>query len=335
MNHIFEIVDNSIISKVFSCANDFLQKQNLFILNEQIRVFKNNITSTVLVEGVITICNFIVIFGALYFVFQSPDLSKELKGTLVLQSFSIMPRLFHLAFAVPAHINIYQSVCAALSVLNTKSESNALLELNSSNINSIVVSKLSFKYNDKVIFNNFNCKFNKGIYLIDSYSGRGKSTFLKILMGLIQDKVSGSIMINDQEVKNYNIIDYFAYCPQFCGIFHATVKDNITFLNDVDSKKLYDIAHKLCISDLLEKDTGINGSFLSGGEIQRINLARMLYSYKEGQVILLDEPFEGLNQELVQKVVQIIRSFTNNIVIINDHSGIINKVIESLNVIKI
>lgn len=143
-------------------------------------------------------------------------------------------------------------------------------------------------------------------------SGSGKSTILKLLLGLYQTH-EGYIAINNKPIQHYTLEELrnqMAYIPQNSYLFEGTIKDNISLGNKMATeqqiieaaKKAY--AHDFIMAFPSGYDTFVNlsGSNLSGGQKQRIAIARAFL--KDAPILLLDEATSGLDAEsedIVQK----------------------------------
>ena len=126
-------------------------------------------------------------------------------------------------------------------------------------------------------------------------SGEGKSTLLNILLGLEQG-YEGSVKFLGSEVRGVYpglMFEHLGYCPQNIGIFNDALEDNITLGRPVEAKRLDEAIATLEIDHLRGRPLGENGSFLSGGEKQRVQLARLFYANKD--VVVLDEPLTNLD----------------------------------------
>ncbi len=154
-----------------------------------------------------------------------------------------------------------------------------------------------------VILNKVNLKVNPSeIKVIMGLNGSGKSTFLKIVAGLIQPD-EGQIFINDKDITKLDPEDRnIGYVPQHPALFpHLTVKENIYYSlkNKRGSKKLADqLVEMLDLEPYLEKKTDI----LSGGYKSRVSLARALVSQPE--VVLLDEPLSDFDLAIKEKLLE-------------------------------
>lgn len=175
------------------------------------------------------------------------------------------------------------------------------------------------------LYNSLSYEFNQGkVYLIRGKSGAGKSTLLELIMGF-RAPDSGSIDYYSTGAFDYNI----SYVPQFPTILNLSIGDNITLTKEVKSSKSLDqLLEELRLSKLAKeyavKKEGIgsasrkNMNSLSGGEKQRISIARALYY--ESEVLLMDEPTSALGQEDIHHLERLIENTrSNKIIIIVSH----------------
>jgi ATP-binding cassette, subfamily B, bacterial PglK len=187
---------------------------------------------------------------------------------------------------------------------------------------------LGFSFDKKkYIFKNFNFNIKKReIVCLIGKSGSGKSTLLEILMTLISpDK--GKILIDNK----YNIFDSknvwkskIGYVPQFVYFTDDTIRKNIAFGikdEDIDDTKIIDSIEKSGLSEFINNlSEGVNyrvgefGGKLSGGEKQRLGIARAMYN--NPNILILDEPTSSLDEESETKVLNQIKKLKENVTII-------------------
>ena len=172
------------------------------------------------------------------------------------------------------------------------------------------IKNLSFAYNDDaLILKNISMKIKQGEKIaIVGYNGAGKSTLIKLIMRLY-DATDGEILYGGVNIKDYKTGQYrnlFGAVFQDYQLFAATVADNVAMDTTQDSDKEL-IRSKLGMSGFTPKllgfKNGVNtiltrefddeGVDLSGGESQKVAIARMLY--KNSQVIIMDEPSSALD----------------------------------------
>ena len=169
---------------------------------------------------------------------------------------------------------------------------------------SIRLENVSFSYDqEKVILQDINLKLDKGkSYAIVGGSGSGKSTLLNLLMAA-NSNYSGHIYYDDVELRDISsesLYDLVSIIQQNVFVFNSTIEDNITMFSEFKREEI-DHAIKLSgLSTLIEqkgKDylCGENGSGLSGGEKQRISIARSLL--RRTPVLFVDEATSSLDVE--------------------------------------
>lgn len=173
-------------------------------------------------------------------------------------------------------------------------------------ITSVAFNRLSFSYKGKEIFSDCSFQVNSGSFVgISGHSGRGKTTLLHLLLGFLQP-AGGSVLFNDREATiPHAYWPSIAYVKQEPFLLHDSILNNIT-LHDAqyDTSRLNDI---LAITGVagsfpgkLHQPVTAQGRNISGGQRQRIAIARALY--KNADLILLDEPFNELDEAAETKL---------------------------------
>jgi len=212
-------------------------------------------------------------------------------------------------------------------IYSEKQEENGTICID--RIDEIVVKNLNFHYNDRHIIKNLDVKFEKGnIYAIAGENGSGKSTFLNILAGMVQD-YSGEICYNGVNLRELNIYYLREKCltivEQEPVLYFESLRENITF----DRDKELAISHWLKRLELHELIESLPGkidykvsektSNLSGGEKQR--LAEVRAFVKDSDVIIMDEPNSALDRASLQLLCEILQEIkTDKIIIVVTHN---------------
>ena len=174
----------------------------------------------------------------------------------------------------------------------------------------IYVNNVVKKYQNKVVLNNINVEIAKGEFItVIGSSGCGKTTFLKMINGLINPD-SGAIYINGIDVAKVNKIFLrrnIGYVIQEIGLFpHMTIRKNISYIlrlkNEKDKEKIEKrVRYLINLVGLNEELLDRYPGELSGGQRQRIGIARALSANPD--IMLMDEPFASVD-EITRKLLQ-------------------------------
>lgn len=188
-------------------------------------------------------------------------------------------------------------------------------------IHSLQLNNISFQYPNQSVLNNFSFVIKKGEFIgITGESGKGKTTILNLLLGFLKS-VTGEIFINDLPLDQSGIKTYWpliSYVRQQSFFIHDTVLRNITLEETGHNKKSLQCALKISGLDEfvakfpegLDKIITENGKNISGGQQQRIALARALY--KNAELILLDEPFNELDEASAISLLEHFQKLSSN-----------------------
>jgi ABC-type multidrug transport system fused ATPase/permease subunit len=171
-------------------------------------------------------------------------------------------------------------------------------------ITSIQLKNISFAFPKQPVLNNFSLCLQQGDFIgISGRSGKGKTTLLNLLLGFFEP-ASGEIRVNDVAMNADELKKYWprvSYVRQQAFFIHDTVLRNITLEEDNYDKERLQYAVKTAgldefikLPEGLDKVITENGKNLSGGQQQRVAIARALY--KDADVVLLDEPFNELDE---------------------------------------
>jgi len=181
------------------------------------------------------------------------------------------------------------------------------------------------------VFENLNIEINKGEYVaFTGSSGCGKSTILKNLMTIYElDKGENYIKLSDgsEDKLDYRWRKLFAYVPQGNHLMSGTIGEAVSFENDknkIHEDRLTNALKIACAKDFVDElengvDTllGERGSGLSEGQMQRLAIARAIYS--DNPVLLLDEATSALDSETEKNLLINLRNMTDKTVIIVTH----------------
>lgn len=257
----------------------------------------------------------------------------SLLGVLSLAAFRLMPsanRILNLSttirYQTPAFLSLKQDLIDADYLMN-----NHKNEINTGKIQfneKIVIEGVEFYYpsNYKTILRKVSFTIPKGNFVgIIGSSGAGKTTFVDILLGLLEP-TAGKITVDGVDIFS-NIRSWqenLAYVPQSIYLIDGTIKENIALgvaENEIDDNLIDKVLHMAELYDFvysqpdnINTNVGERGVKLSGGQRQRIGIARALYQQPE--VLILDEATSALDNETEKSITDTILKLKGEITII-------------------
>lgn len=179
----------------------------------------------------------------------------------------------------------------------------------------------------RLLFNNVSFRIHEGeMFALSAPSGFGKSTILQYLLGL-DTPTEGDIYFRGYRINtelSASILEDVAVVPQKAVLVQGTIRDNILYGTDdiLPDDELFCILNSLGLIKedcgehflaFLDRDINPLGSGLSGGEIQRLCIARALARKKK--IIVLDEPTASIGEELAIKIITYIRQHCPTVII--------------------
>jgi len=280
------------------------------------------------VTEVLVILSIVVLFGIV-------SISENKNTDVLIASYALMAAAI---FRIAPALNRIQSSINGINVSSEYIKSlvikyeelkleNVFLDASVSTAtfnNSIGLKNIVFSYSDnKVIIDNLSMEIKKGEFIgIIGASGVGKSTLADILMGLLPLD-SGEILVDDKLIKNTSLRKLIGYVPQKTVLLGNTVADCITWGCDiVDEARIIDVLKKVRLYDFIVEnyENGIYSEILvdseglSVGQMQRLSIARALYS--NPQILILDEATSALDLETEHEVCKILNDLKGRTTII-------------------
>ena len=199
--------------------------------------------------------------------------------------------------------------------------------------NSIEIKNLDFSYtNDRKALNNINLTFEKNKkYAIVGESGCGKSTLIKLLMRYYKD-YNGDILIDNKDIHKIFSNDLYknmSMIQQNVFMFDDSIKENIKLFANYSDEEVLSICGRSGLSNLISRLpnginslVGENGNKLSGGEKQRIAIARSLIN--NTKILILDESTSALDNETAYNLESSLLSINDLTLIVVTHKLIKN-----------
>ena len=326
-SYLLEIFNNHKIIKIFQKENFEFSRTEKFINNLKEKVIK---IQTVLVRAspIMEILTGFMIAGL---IFYSGKLI--LKNELDINSFFSFLAAMMLAYQpirslATLNMGINQGLAAAKRILPIIDMKNQIIETEKPNNleikkGEIRFNKVRFKYNDdeRDVLKSIDLTISGGeMTSVVGHSGAGKSTILN-LIPRFYDSNSGDILIDDQSIyksKIFSLRSNISLVNQDTTLFDDTIKNNIAYAKlDASEDEIFEAAKLSFCDEFINKlpnkfDTiiGENGIRLSGGEKQRLSIARAML--KKSKIILLDEATSSLDAETESKIQEAIKFLTKN-----------------------
>lgn len=194
----------------------------------------------------------------------------------------------------------------------------------------IQLKNVSYAYNEhtKNIIENLSLNINENTSVaLVGESGSGKSTIIKLIMGLIKYK-KGNILIDQKELSSLNLNSFYdnvTYVSQEAPIFDGTLRENLVFDKKIDDEIILGVLKLVCLEKFyerldngLETELGEKGIRMSGGERQRVALARLFFD--DSKIIILDEATSAMDNITEKNVMHnILNKLKNKTIIIIAH----------------
>ncbi len=269
----------------------------------------------------------IILIGSIFFYLLITNQLSQSISLLGIMGFSIA-KLIPYFNSITANVNTLKQVNYSIfeienfykNSLNTKSEilDDDRIKYKKNQLSSLEIVNLNYEYElGKKIINNLNLKINtSSMNCIIGPSGSGKTTLVDIVLGLIKPK-EGEINFINKEKEKYNFKN-FAYISQTPCIFKGSLASNITLsenIDQIDKKKLIEILDIVKIyetpadDNLLNLNVDLEGQNFSGGQKQKISIARALY--QDCEILIVDEGTSNLDKESEINVYKLLKKVKN------------------------
>ena len=282
---------------------------------------------------------FIAIISLMFYLFKTKKINSETMVSGLVMLTYYFGFIETLSYEFPYLSSNIGQLINAEKFMKEISKKNKMMNPKSNNKitnGNIEIRNVSFGYNSKLILANksFNIKdqTNFGIF---GKSGCGKTTFIKLLLGFYKIK-EGSIKISGNDIYSYKLEylrDKISYVNQDTKLFNDSILNNIKYGIDIHDVEIYNFIKNNNIKVFnnlkngLNTQVGIDGNKISGGQKQIVLLIKSFL--KNAKIYILDEPTTGLDPNIKNIVLDLIRRLSRDkTVIIISHDNDINKIVD-------
>ena len=206
--------------------------------------------------------------------------------------------IFHSKGAFYALTDFDKDLLAANNFIENTSERKFFLKLEN----------LSVSQKDFSIIKNKNAVLKIGKhYSLIGISGAGKSTFINVLLGLQKSETGEIYFLNEKNsLKRINLLSHIAWYSQTAEILNLSLAENIFLGDEVNESEFEFYIRELSLEKLNDRILGSNGEGISGGERQRVALARFLHRLASKDFFIIDEGFYSVDAVMKEKMLSLV-----------------------------
>ncbi|MBN2436400.1 MAG: ABC transporter ATP-binding protein [Spirochaetes bacterium] len=264
-------------------------------------------------------------------------IQKSMSGDALIKLVLLLPLA---TYPMEALASLYTSIKTSLAsvkrIFAFMDDKTLILKLNGKQIidkfnHTIHLSNIVLSFDNKLILNNVSLSVKKGsITIITGPTGTGKTTLLGIIAGFITPQ-SGQILIDNLEINkidNHSWLKRLGIVTQDPMLLNRTIRENLLYADpSADDNRLIDVMKQSLLWDEisvfpqgLDTPVGNRGELLSGGEKQRLTIARAIL--KNPDIIIMDEPTSMLDYNSKEKILNTVSSLSKKytlIIVTHDH----------------
>jgi ABC-type bacteriocin/lantibiotic exporter with double-glycine peptidase domain len=295
---------------------------------------QKKLLSTQIFIYVINIIIFAILLYYLYYLYGKNEITSDNVTKIILAISPLFVNMYDILWYIPEFIqylsmyHFYEPFLSTLFSFQSISEHHVQFDPHST----IHVSNLSFLYGDKSVYDSISISIPSGSFVtLRGNSGSGKSTFLKLLGGILRPS-SGTIMIDGHNIHDVSLVSLYKhmlYLHQHPTLFNQSILYNISYGLDVKREQVEQTIREYELETYLpslDKQVGKGGENISGGQRQLIHLLRCLFS--SANIFLLDESMSAMDESLATKMINILKKLNKNgktILLISHHETVFTK----------
>ena len=340
--NILECNDNIKEIKIRNLNNFFLNKISIpFLSLRNARISSeiiNNIPSQIIIFSTATIILIVIYFFSTYENGLSDNI--QVLGAIIFASQRMLPSIQSIYVSFISLKTAEYPLNDVTKILNSNIIKKNINNYSKVNVNNFIeIKNLNFKHNENLeyIFENLYAKFEKNkIYSLSGTSGVGKTTFFDLLMGLL-NPIKGELYSDNNKFEAYRNSYWqrkICHIPQNSLLTDASILENVTYGIDLKNINMERVKKACKIAEIenliknsengLDSIIGERGLKISGGERQRLTIAKAVYANKD--IYLFDEATNAIDEETEMKIYGNLRSILDNkIIILISHNDKVQK----------
>ncbi len=333
IQHLKESLGGYIESNVYRKDDFFIKRYH----DQQLQL-NNNIATQQTLQGftsrlveVFAILGFFILIAINKLSAGTPAVSLLTIGVFMAASYKIIPGIVKILNST-SQIKTYRFTITDLQPV----ENQFTIANETEKIRSVIFDQVKFRYNGRYVLNNLNFELQAGDFVgISAVSGKGKTTIMHLMLGFLKHH-KGNILFNGERtnwIKRQGYLNRVSYVKQQSFIINDTLLKNITLTDGDYNQAMLDEIIEFCglesliaqypagINELIKED----GKNISGGQRQRLMLARALYH--DFDLLILDEAFSEMDTEsenLILSKLKVLAQQGKMIVLITHNTASLN-----------
>ena len=349
--NLLECNDNIKEIKIRNLNNFFLNKISKPFLSLRNARINSEIINNIPSQIIIFLTAVMILIAIYFFSSYENGLSENIQvlAAIIFASQRMLPSIQSIYVSLVSLKTAEYPLNDITKILNSNNYEKNTHNLKNPNINNFIeIKNLNFRHNKNLeyIFENLNTKFEENkIYSLTGTSGIGKTTFFDLLMGLLCPNEGEFYSDNNRfdVYKNSYWQNKICHIPQNSLLTDASILENVTYgidLKNIEMESVKKACNVAKIENLIKNsENGLNtiigerGLKISGGERQRITIAKAIYANKD--IYLFDEATNAIDEETEMKIYENLRNILKNkIIIIISHNDNVHKFCDHIYEIK-
>tara|TARA_B100000579_G_scaffold424675_1_gene429395 strand:- start:589 stop:2328 length:1740 start_codon:yes stop_codon:yes gene_type:complete len=349
--NILECNDNIKEIKIRNLNNFFLDKISVPFLSLRNARIGSEIINTIPSQIIIFSTGIVILIAIYFFSTQENGLSDNIQvlAAIIFAAQRMLPSIQNIYVSFVSLKEVEHPLNDITKILQSNLIDEKIINFDKVNVNNFIeIKKLSFKHKENLefIFENLYAKFEKNkIYYLSGTSGIGKTTFFDLLIGLLSP-IKGEFYSDSNKFDAYRNSYWqskICHIPQNSLLTDASILENVAYGLDLKQINMEGVKNAFKIAEIenliKNSENGFNtiigdrGLKISGGERQRLTIAKAIYANKD--IYLFDEATNAIDEETEMKIYENLRNtLKNKIIILISHNDKVQQICDHVYEIK-